>query len=229
MIEIMRMVKCVCTEVSNFMKYSFPLSFLFYLSSCTVVCFETQSYINSIGNERLQMGKDDIEYSVYEKNNTYYVKIPVVLVPETGYLFSVQEKYAPFPDFGLGWRDVPSHVHKKGEAAGYAFVRVIPDYWRNTSFYQKFSRNTQEAPNLIFADNFEEDLPILNISGYDDDVRWCIHNNARYCLMGQNKKTLIHYSLYPLQAAFYVVDLGLTLIVNPSVWILYDLPAAICE
>lgn len=193
------------------------------LSACTVVSVSTQSYVDSIGVDHYDIDRQDI-YEIYRHNGAYYARAPLVIKPATaGDLISVEtlsiSSEGAYPRFS--W---PEPQWPKGQLLGSVYVKVQLRRWnpQYRSYEDVGAPNAETAPAVLTEADFTGSKPILRISPMDKGAKYRL--NWDYGAKPyEDKRSTLHYALYPVQAVCLLLDASLSIALTPIAILLYDL------
>ncbi len=196
---------------------------LLCLSACTVVSVSTQSYVDSIGVECYDTGRQDI-YEIYRHNGVYYARVPLEIKPATaGKLISV-ETLSISSEGAYSRFSWPEHQWPAGQLLGTVYVKVQLRRWnpQYRTYEDVGAPNSDTAPAVLTEADFAGSKPILRISS--------MYNGAKYRLTWdyggkpyEDKRSTLHYALYPVQAVCLLLDTSLSIALTPIAILLYDL------
>ena len=194
------------------------------LSACTVVSVTSREYVNSIGNEAYDIGWAN-QYEIYCKDGVYYARVPLQLAPERHPLISVEtlsissegsHHRFSYPQYG--------YTGLRGVTIGdvYVKVRLVKLNPRHSIYEEVATLNSDSAPKVLSAADFEGMKPILRLpsmrSGSQYDFSW----DYGYSLY-ENKRSWLHYALYPVQGVCVLLDVSLSIALSPVAFLLYDI------
>lgn len=196
---------------------------LLCLSACTVVSVSTQSYVDSIGVECYEAGRQNI-YEIYRLNGVYYARVPLVIKPATaGELISV-ETLSISSEGAYSRFSYPRHQWPEGQSIGFVYVKVQLRQWnpQYKTYEDVGAPNAETAPAVLTAADFSGSKPILRIPQTAEGAKYLINWDYGGKLY-EDKRSTLHYVLYPVQAVCLVLDTSLSLALTPIAILLYDL------
>lgn len=194
------------------------------LSACTVVSVSTQSYVNSIGVEHYDIEAHEDIYEIYRHNGAYYARVPLVIKPAPGGELISVETLSISSEGSYSRFSYPARQWPKGQLLGTVYVKVQLRRW-NPQFkmYEDVGpSNSETAPVVFNAADLADRKPILRIAQTAEGAKYRFNWDYGGKLY-EDKRSNLHYALYPVQAVCLVLDASLSIALTPVAILLYDL------